>query len=474
MPRGRLLKLALIVSLSVAVVGGIVLWGLPAMIRWFAISQIATHTGRATTIDDVRLNPFTGRLSVRRLRLAERDGAQTFVEVPRLEMRFVPSALWRSHIRLADVSLVAPVARVVRAKSGELNVSDLVSALTRPAGSPSRWAVTVDRLAISNGTVHAHDEAVTPSSTWSVRTLDLELLELTTRAGAKPGSGTVRGRIDEATLDLTVERLRLDPLAAIVQIALHGFELRRLGPYMSHAGARYRVHGGRLAAALSATVDHKGEELTKAALSGTVSVENETVARAGHDETFLDIPRAAIHVKEADAMTRSLSLSSVVIEGATLRARRDRQGVIDIFDIFRQAARDDVGPRVSGAAPAPTVSRRLVAAVGSLAHGFDRIHIERILLGPSTVTLVDESVTPLTTLSLSRMQTTIRDFTWPATHAAALTLSAMLPGGGTIEITGLLGLQPFEAQLATVVRDAPIDPYQAYMPGAARFRGRVS
>lgn len=467
-----MLKLALIVSLGVAVVGGIVLWGLPAMIRRVAISQITTYTGRPTSIDGVRFNLFTGRLSVSRLRLAERDGAQTFVEVPRLEMRVAPSALWRSEIRLTDVSVDAPVARLVRTRSGELNVSDLSSAPTRH--SASRWTLTVDRLTISNGAVHAHDEAVTPSTAWSVRELDLELVELTTRAGAKPGSGTVRGRLDEARLDLTVETLRLEPLAAIVQIALDGFELRRLGPYISHAAARYHLQGGRLAAALRATVDHKDEELTKAALSGTISVEGEAVARTGHDETFLDIPRAAIQVKEADAITRSLSLSSVAIEGATLRARRDRQGVIDVVDIFRQAAPAGDGPSVSVAAPPPTASRRLVAAVGSLAHGFDQIHVDRILLGPSTATLIDESVTPLTTLSLSGMRTTITDVTWPATHPASLALSAMLPGGGTIDITGSLGLQPFDAQLATVVRDAPIDPYQAYMPGVARFSGRVS
>jgi hypothetical protein len=472
--RGKVLKLALIVSLGVVIVGGAVWWALPAMIRRVAISQISTRTGRAVTIEHVRLNPFTGRLSVRALRLAERGGTDTFLDLPQLEMRFVPSALLRSDIRLAEVALVAPTVRVVRTSSREFNFSDLLPPPAASEASPRRWTLTVDRLTISGGAVHAHDEAVTPATDWEVRELGLELGQLTTRPGANPGSGSARARIDEAKLELTGKSLRLEPLGAVVQIALDGFELRRLSPYMSHPGAAYRVKGGRLAAALTANVDHKGEELTRAALSGTLSVEGEAVARTEHDDPFLEIPRAEVTVKEADAITRSLSISSVAIEGAKLRARRDRQGVIDLVDIFGTTAPIAVDPGAAAPAPPPTVSRRLIAAVGALAHGFTQIQVERVVLGPSAVTLVDESVKPPTTLALTRMHTTMTDFTWPSRRPAALVLSAILPGGGTLDAKGSVVIQPFDAQLATVVRNASIRPYQAYLPGVAQFRGRVS
>ena len=469
-----MLRLALILSLGVVIVGGAVLWALPAMIRRVAISEISTRTGRAVTIEHVRLNPFTGRLNIRELRLAERDGAQTFLELPQVEMRFVPSALLRRDIRLAEVALVAPAVRVVRTSSREFNFSDLLPPPAASEASPRRWTLMVDRLTISNGAVHGHDLAVTPPTDWELRELDLELGQLTTRRGANPGSGSARARIDEAKLELTGEALRLEPLGAVVRIALDGFELRRLGPYMSHAGAAYRVKGGRLAAALTANVDHKGEELTRAALSGTLSVEGEAVARTEHDDPFLEVPRAEVNVMEADAITRSLSISTMAIEGATLRARRDRQGVIDLVDIFGTAAPIAVDSGAAAPALPPTVSRRLIEAVGALTHGFKRIHVERVTLGPSTATLVDESVKPPTTLALTRMHTTITDFTWPPQAPAAVTFSAVLPGGGTVGGSGSVIAQPFDAQLATVVRNASIRPYQAYLPAMAQFRGRVN
>ena len=469
-----MLKLALIVSLGVLIVVGAVWWALPAMIRRVAISQISTRTGRAVTIEHVRLNPLTGRLSVRALRLAERGGTDTFLDVPQLEMRFVPSALLRSDLRLAEVALVAPTVRVVRTSLREFNFSDLLPPPATSEASPRRWTLTVDRLTITNGAVHAHDEAVTPPTDWEVRELGLEVGQLTTRPGAKPGSGSARARIDEAKLELTGETLRLEPLGAVVRIVLDGFELRRLSPYMSHAGAAYRVKGGRLAAAMTANVDHKGEELTRAALSGTVSVEGEAVARTEHDDPFLEIPRATVNVKEADMITRSLTVSSAAVEGARLQARRDAQGLIDLVGIFRTTAGGTAPAGAAAPVPPPTVSRRLIEAVGALAHGFKRIHVERVTLGPSAVTLVDESVKPPTTLALTRMHTTMTDFTWPPKRPAALTLSAMLPGGGTLDAKGSVVIQPFDAQLATVVRNASIRPYQAYLPGVAQFRGRVS
>src|SRR5262249_42687248 len=154
----------------------------------------------------------------------------------------------------------------------------LPAAATEPAAGsePGRWTVTVDRLTIKNGALHARDEAVAPPAEWNVREVDADAYQMTTHSGAVPGRGALRGRIDEATLDVVAEPLRLDPLTAGVKITLDGFELRRLDPYLAQAAAGYRLKGGRLGAALAARVDHDADELTKAALSGTVSIEGES------------------------------------------------------------------------------------------------------------------------------------------------------------------------------------------------------
>lgn len=459
---------AVIVGLVAVIVGGLLVLALPEVVRRVVLEQISRRTGRAVDIEDVDLGVFARRLSLKKVRLAERGGTQTFVELARLDARLAVTALLRSEIRLTEMALVAPSVRLVRTGPGRFNVSDLLP--DTPPAAPSRWTVTVDRLTISDGVVHARDEVVAPPSKWEVRDLWADAGDLTTRPGAAPGRGMMRARIDEATLEVTAETLRLDPLAAIATIVLDGFELRRLDPYIAQAGTPYRLKGGRLGAALTATVDHEGEKLTKAVLSGTVSVENEAVARTEQDDPFLDIARLDVTVQEADAITRSLTVESAAIAGAALRAHREARGVIDLAEMV--GANGPGAPAPRAAAPAPPVPRRLFPVLRALGHGFDTIRVERVTLGPSTVAFVDEAVTPTTTLALTGMQATLTDLTWPPTGPAALALSAGLPGGGTLDIKGPIVPEPFEADLAFHVRNAPVQPYQAYIPVPGRLRGR--
>jgi hypothetical protein len=56
----------------------------------------------------------------------------------------------------------------------------------------------------------------------------------------------------------------------------------------------------------------------------------------------------------------------------------------------------------------------------------------------------------------------------------ALTLSAGLPGGGTVDVKGPVTVTPFDAELTIAIRDAPVEPYQSYIPIPARLSGRFS
>src|SRR5262249_35933412 len=179
--------------------------------------------------------------------------------------------------------------------------------------------------------------------------------------------------------------------------------------------------------------------------------------------------RGVVNVKEADVITRSLAVESVAVDGAALRARRDARGVIDLMELFGANAE----ARRAGT-PSPPAPRRLFPALGNLAFGFEQILVERVTLGSSTVAWVDEAVTPTTTLALAGTQATVTDLTWPPKRPAALTLTAKLPGGGTLDIKASVMPEPFDADLAFRVRNAPIQPYQVYIPRSGQIRGRFN
>ena len=462
----RALRRAVVVGLVLVIAGGLLRLALPEIVRRVALDQISRRTGRAVAIEDVDLGVLARRLTFKNVRLAERDGSEGFVALSRLDARVALTALVRTDLRLTELALVAPSVRVVRTAPGRLNVSDLWPHSSHSAANA--WTITVDHLTIVDGAVHGRDEALAAPVEWEVRDLQAEAGPLTTRPAVPPGRGTLRARIDEAVLDVTAEQLRLVPLTAVATLALDGFELRRLGPYGTEAP--YRLRGGRLGMALTATIDHEGEVLTKAVASGSVRIEGEAVGWTGRDEPFLDVARIDARVKEANAITRSLTIERATIEGGALRARRDARGVVDLVDVFLA----DAVPSATSPAPAPPVPRRLFPVLQGLGDGLLHVGLDHVTLAPSSVVWKDEAVTPTTTLALAGLQGTLTGFTWPPTGPARLAFTGGLPGGGTVEVNGSVMPQPFDADLTVRLRGAPIHPYQAYIPGPGRLGGRFS
>ena len=96
----RRLKRWLIVLAALLVVGIAFIWTLPEIVKWQALKQIPAITGRAVAIEDIDINLFTGRVAIKKFRLAEPDPAQAFVEFERLDVRVVPWSSIFGHIRV--------------------------------------------------------------------------------------------------------------------------------------------------------------------------------------------------------------------------------------------------------------------------------------------------------------------------------------------------------------------------------------
>ncbi len=489
MTRKRFLRVGLIVGGVLVVLSGGFLWALPEILRRVALDQVPKRTGRAVAIEDIDLNIFTGHLAIKKLRLAERDGSEAFVELERADVRLSLLALLRSDVRLREVAVLAPSIRVVRTGAAEFNFSDLAGPGAPPPeeSKPSGWTFTIDRLMVSRGAVRAQDRAVTPAAEWVVQDLGIDAAGLTTKVGAAPGRLAVHAKIDDAVLDVAADPLRLEPLTVSAKVALDGFEVARVNPYV-FAERPYRPTAGRIGLVAEARVDSDARELKTATLSGAVTIDGPAISLNGSGAPFLDVSRLAVELKQADAITRTLTVASVTLEGVDLKARRDPAGVIDLVDVLLPKKAEaapaptraspahpaTVGAEAPPGTPAPTVERKLFPVLRAISRGFTLVTVEKIALTPSRASLVDEAVTPHTTLALTKLQATVDDFTWPAQRPARLSFSTALPGGGTLVVKGPVIAQPLDADLAFTLRNAPVAPYQAYIPIPARMGGRFS
>jgi len=204
--------------------------------------------------------------------------------------------------------------------------------------------------------------------------------------------------------------------------------------------------------------------------SGDVTVSQIALERPGTKETLVALARLGVGLKRFDLAGQELTLSRVDLSGLEARLRRDKSGQIDILAIATGGGAGAPAPKAEPVrAPAvPSTSRREPAPKPW------QIGVERTRLGAAKAIFIDETVDPAVQLNVSNLNVAVDNVTWPVRGPAALTLSASLPGNGTLKVQGPVTLQPFDAQLTMAIRDAAIEPYQSYMPVPARFSGRFN
>ena len=457
----------LVVAAVLLVLGGAFLWALPELIRRQAVTQIPKVTGRAASIGDIDLNLFTGRLVIKNFRLAERDPQKAFVEIERLEARWSWPALLTAHIRLKDVILVSPTVQLARTGPREFNFSDLLGLIppADPKAKPSRWKFTMERLGLVLGSIVIRDEAVSPPATWRIQGLTVRAGDLTTRAGQPAGSLAIQTKVGDSPFELSSNEIRLAPGALSLGLGIKNFDLVQVLPYVPPT-VPAGPYGGRLGFNIKIGIERGAEGVTRAVVSGDMSLDDLQLIRPGGKAPFLTVPHLGVRLKEADLITRIIVVSDVEIVGLKGQALRDKNGVIDLLQPTTVAT-----AAISAATrPAATVP----AASGDKVGPDFKFLLERLALSKGTLTFVDEMVSPPTTLALSDLTLSLESVAWPVVGPAKLSVGAGLPGRGRVEIKGSLIPQPLDVTWTMTVRDAAIEPYQSYMPVPARFSGRYN
>src|SRR5262249_40325324 len=107
-------RLVLVLGLLVAALTAGTMLGLAPLARRIAVARIHALTERPVSIEAVALNLLTGRVAVRGLRIAERDGATPFADIERLDARVVLPALLLGHLRIRELVVDGSTVRVVR------------------------------------------------------------------------------------------------------------------------------------------------------------------------------------------------------------------------------------------------------------------------------------------------------------------------------------------------------------------------
>ncbi len=444
-----------------SVLVAIVIYGLagffavPPLLRHIIKGPVANSLNRHITVRRIYFNPYTLRLGVNRLRIAERGGPQPFVDIGRLRVK----ASWMSLLRLApvvgEVRVGRPAVHLVRTAENRFNFSDLLESPspakpTAPSTSkPFRFAISNIRL--SDGEVRFDDQLLKQRHA-------LEKIQL-----AIPFIANLPSDVNiyvQPLLAMVVDgsRLRIvgrakpfaSPPESVVNLTLHRFDLTR---YLDYVPAKLpiKMPAGTLSSALVVHfVNAPARPLIR--IGGEVALDTIDVRDAANDPLFA-LDHASATLTDVEPLENLVHLAKIYVRGLGLHVTRNHDGSVNLASLSgakNAPAKPSAPPAapVSQTAAQPaqiTASAPVPASPGASSTPAD-ISVDSFELADSTVNVTDNSGAAPATLAIQAIHFGLKNLrTSGQAPPAPFDMAAKLSGGGSIATKGTVDVVKSQA-----------------------------
>jgi hypothetical protein len=388
---------------------------------------------------------LAGTAHLANLALADRAGAP-LLSVPSLGVALDRLDLMGGRAELRSITVEGMQLEVARTPTGELNLAGLAPAKTPTASPGTAFRFRVGSLALSHGTVHVTDAAVTPAFVATLSDVALDVANLAS-AGEQQATVALSFATDLGARVNHHGRLGLTPLAADGRLEITGLKLGHLFPYYASA-LNLVVEDGTLD--LATDVRFAGAEAASSlALANLGATVRELMMRLPDDKELLwRVPMLGVHNGAVDVAKHAVTFDTVEGHGAAALIRRSADGRLN-FDRLIRTPEGGAGAQGGGA-------------------GW---HVEagKVLLDDFAATFIDETVTPPARIALSRVTVTGENLSNGAKATGRASLQATVNKRGTLSLVGPLSTAPLAATLSVTTRNIDLVPFQPYITQAARF-----
>ena len=276
---------AALVTLVLIVV--VTLLAFPNVLRTVVVARLHATTGRPVAIDALTVDPWTGRIALRGLRVIDVDG-QPLATLERLDAQLRRRALLSGHISLTSLAIDGSAVRVVRYSKGDFNISDL---LPKKSGGGSSLDVTVSDFALTRGTVLLEDRMLQPARMWRSEDLTIHARNVSTRRD--DGTGEATSTVNGSPVSVKVDQLRLKPVHVRAVVQAKNVDMAMARVYLP-ADAPMTLERGRLDLAVTAVNDARDG----VRLDADVAVADAVVIRTAQGDPFVQSPALRVAVRD--------------------------------------------------------------------------------------------------------------------------------------------------------------------------------
>jgi hypothetical protein len=364
--RMRRVGITLAILLMLYTLGGF--FGLPMLLRHILTTQVAASLKRPVTVGDIRFNPYSLRLELDHLHIADRDPTKPFIDLGHLRVKVSWTSLFRLAPVIKELEVNQPAVRVVRTGPQEFNFSDLLVSKTPtppPApGKPTRFALS--NIQLHDGDVRFDDQVLGQHHKIEHIELDLPFianLPADTKIFVQP---LLRMIVDGSPLKIGARAL---PFAkepeSVVALKIDHFDLV---PYVAYVPMKLPVKlpSGALSAFLQV---HFAQAAAGPVIrvTGTTSLDDLDL-RDGAGAPLASFKQLVANLSDVEPLNSVFHLGAITMDGLNLVLIRNRDGTTNLTPIMAPRAQPGGATALQTAAPTPsTAPSPAVAAPGAIA-----------------------------------------------------------------------------------------------------------
>lgn len=442
----RVRKNALIAAIVLVVFGLLGFFAAPPILRAQIEKRASAALSRPVTLGAVHFNPYTLRLQLDRLHIADRDGRSPFVDIDQA----VINASWTSLLRRAPVldelRLQHPQIRIVRTADGRFNFTDL---LERYAAQPADPKAPPARFALSNIAVHAGD--IQFDDQMARASHHVEQMELGIPFIANLPSDTDVFVQPLLAMKMDGSPLRIDgqtkPFAdtreAVVHFQLDQLDLPRYLAYVP-VPLPVAVPKGRLSGKLDLHFVQT-RPTPQLQLTGHLQLDDFALA-SPRGEPILELGRGSAELADVQPLLSRYRLGALQLDHARLHYTQGADGHTNFDSLAAGSA-----PTAPGAQATPTDLR-----IASLALAGSAIHYTNAAQHK---------------LDIDNLHGSLQGLSLQPAPAGRLDLAARL-GGGELSTKGTLDLAAGRLVVQLGLRQVDVAPLQAMAPPMAARVGK--
>lgn len=447
-------------------------FGGPPLLRHLAQTQLSTLLERPVSVGKISINPYTLRLDVDQLHIAERDGKTPFVDVGHLHVNASWSSIFRRAPVIEELSIEAPQVRIVRTAEQRFNFSDIVDRLSQPenppkpkSNEPARFVFA--NLQLANGAIDFVDQPLGTEHKVDGLQIGVPFLASLPADVDIFVQPLLAARIDGAPLHFAGKTKPFaDSLESNLNVKIDGLDLPRYLGYVP-GPLPVAVPQGKLTTDLTIEFQKPKAGAPVLRVHGTAGLDNLEVVDAKKAPLV-----AAKQVRATLADVRPLDnvfhLDTLTLDGVHVDATRGTDGAINFAQLGGKPVPAEAN--AAKAEPAPAAKPKPLDVV-----------VSKLQLANSTVHWRDSTTQPAADLTLEDLHGDfgVRTLGGPTT----LDVGAKLAQGGALNVKGSILLEKSTSELELKldgVKLAGIGPYlrQAGAPqlqnGALSADGKVA